>query len=287
MALYTSWKVGGPAAYFAQPQNIKELQEATTWAEEKKMELTILSGGSNVLISDQGIGGLVVQMSKLVGATQHEDGTHLRVTAWVGTPKSDLTKIFLKRKLAPAIFLAGLPGDIGGGVVMNAGVGDQVVPKEFSEIVEWVEVFDLKSKKLKMFKKKDLKWLYRECDGWQPGIVVQVGFVWPLIEVTDVVEKVFAANRNRMQRQPLQLPSCGSVFKNPPNEKAGQLIEKAGLKGYRIGDAEVSEKHANFIVNRGSARAQDIHQIIEHVKAVVYAKFKVSLEAEVIYLGKW
>lgn len=279
--------MGGKARYFAQPQNIKELHDAVNWAEENKQAPTILSGGSNVLISDKGIDGLVVQLSKLTGTSQKEENNYLKITAWAGSPKSDLTKIFLKRKLAPAIFLAGLPGDVGGGVVMNAGVGDQVVPKEFVEIVEWVEVFDLKEKKLKIFQNRDLKWSYRKCEGWQPGIVVQVGFTWPLKEESDVVEKVFAANRNRMKRQPLELPSCGSVFKNPPNDKAGRLIEAVGLKGYRVGDAEVSEKHANFIVNKGGAKAQDIHQVIEHVKAEVLARFQVKLETEVVYLGQW
>ncbi|MDZ4662108.1 MAG: UDP-N-acetylmuramate dehydrogenase [Pseudomonadota bacterium] len=287
LAPFTSWKVGGAAALFSQPQNIGELKELANWAEEKNQSLTILSGGTNVLISDRGIDGLVIQLSNLVGTTQKEDKSHLSVSAFAGTPKSDLTKIFLKKKLAPAIFLAGLPGDVGGGVVMNAGIGDQVIPKEFVEIVEWVEVYDLEQKKLRVYRKDELKWSYRKCEGWQPGVVVQVGFIWPLGEMRDVVEKVFNANRSRAQRQPLQLPSCGSVFKNPLNEKAGHLIESAGLKGYRIGDAEVSEKHANFIVNRGQAKAQDIHQIIEHVKAVVVSKFKVSLETEVVYLGKW
>ncbi len=287
LASYTSWKVGGEAQFFSQPRNLKEIHELVSWSEQKKMPITILSGGTNVLISDNGVSGLVIQLSKLVGVSQTEDKTHLRITAWAGTPKSDLTKIFLKRKLAPAIFLAGLPGDVGGGLTMNAGVGDAIMPKEFSEIVEWVEVFDLASQKLKPYSKDQLKWSYRKCEGWQPGIIVQAGLVWPLQELSDVVDKVFAANRKRMQSQPLQLPSCGSVFKNPPGEKSGQLIEKAGLKGFRIGDAEVSEKHANFIVNKGQAKASDIHQIIEHVKAQVLAKFKVRLETEVVYLGEW
>lgn len=287
LAGLTSWKVGGAAEFFFQPENYKEVTDAVEWAEKNKHKITILGGGSNVLVSDRGITGLVLHFGKLTQLTAKEEDGKLKISAQAGVPKSVLGRAFLKKKLAPAIFLAGLPGDVGGGVVMNAGVGDAVIPKEFVEITEWVEVYRLDQKRFITLSADDLTWSYRKCQGWQPGIIVQAGFHWPLEEVPDIVETVFAANRVRMSKQPLNLPSCGSVFKNPTGDKAGRLIDSCGLKGFQIGAAQVSPKHANFIVNIGGAKATEIDQVIKHVKKTVSEKTKIHLEAEVIYLGDW
>ncbi len=287
LAPYTSWKVGGPADFFFQPQSVRELTDALDWADKDALPLTLLGGGTNVLVSDKGIRGLVLHLGLLSQMSAIEQNGRLVVTAQAGVPKSDLVKIFMKRKLAPAIFLAGLPGDVGGGVVMNAGVGEKIEPREFVEITDWVEILKLDSRKIVRFAKSDLKWDYRKCLGWQPGIVLQAGFSWPLVEIPDLVEKVFAANRARISKQPLNLPSCGSVFRNPDNDKSGRLIESIGLKGFTVGKAQVSPKHANFIVNLGGATASDIHAVISHVRAEVSKNASVELETEVIYLGEW
>jgi UDP-N-acetylmuramate dehydrogenase len=284
---YAWWKIGGPADFFCLPKSPGEVREAVEFASTKGLPLTILGGGTNVLISDAGVEGLVICMRKLSGVTLSEEEGLFRIDALAGTPKSELTKHFLKRKLAPALFLCGLPGDVGGGVVMNAGVGEMIAPREFVEIVEWVEFLDLRSGAIKRKTRDELQWTYRHSTGWEPGIVVRAGIAWPLEPDVDIPKKVTDASKVRRSKQPLELPSCGSTFKNPKDHKAGALIEQSGMKGFRIGGAEVSPKHANFIVNTGGATAKDVDGIIRAVKAKVKERFDVELETEVRYLGRW
>ncbi len=286
---FTSWLVGGPAEHYIAPKTTEELELAYRWGLEKfgTNGVHLLAGGTNVLISDRGVSGLTIHLrwySGIVSETE-EDGC-LKLVALAGTPKSELLKVFLKRQLAPALFLAGLPGDVGGGVVMNAGVSEAVVPREFGEIVEWIEV--IRDQGTSRLPHDQLKWSYRHCHGWDPGIISKVKVRWPLApREPDLLERVRAANKTRMQKQPLDWPSCGSVFVNPLGHKAGQLIESSGLKGYRIGGAEVSKKHANFVINLGGATALDIHQVIVHVQREVQRIHGIELKTEVVYLGNW
>lgn len=289
LADYTSWTVGGPAEYFCLPTNLQELQEAWLWAEQKNLPVTLIGGGSNILVSDQGIKGLVLCLRRFSGTEVKEEAGRLNITAWAGTGKSDLLKIFLKYKLAPSLFLAGLPGDVAGGVVMNAGVGEMITPREFVEITDWLEVLRLNKGKFETqrFTKEQIHWEYRHSKGWTPGIIIRVGVSWPLQPEADILERVKTANKTRLSKQPLDMPSCGSVFKNPEGHKSAQLIDSCGLKGFTIGEAQVSLKHANFIVNTGSARAQDIWAVIQHVRQTVKTKTGVDLTTEVIRLGDW
>ncbi len=284
---YSWWKIGGPADLFCLPQSIEEVQQAVRYAHEKNLPITVLGGGTNVLISDKGIAGLVICLRKLVGVNVSEDAESVRVDALAGSPKSELTKIFLRKKMAPALFLCGLPGDVGGGVVMNAGVGENIKPREFVEIVEWVECVKIPDGTVQRFQKDELQWHYRHSKGWEPGIIVRAGLAWPNEPDDTIPRKVTEATKNRRGRQPLEWPSCGSTFKNPEGHKAGALIEKAGLKGYRVGGAEISTKHANFIINLGHATAADVDRIIHHVQEEVSKRFGVNLETEVRYLGRW
>ncbi len=286
LATYTSWLVGGNAECFAMPENVQELVALQKHAFQKKWSVTVLGGGSNVLISDNGISGLTICLRKLTGTvTQEEDGV-LKITALAGTPKAEILKIFLKYKLSPALFLAGIPGNVGGGVVMNAGVAENFEPREFNQIVKFVEVLKPDGD-LVTYPTESLVWTYRHSHGWQEGIITRVGLHWPMKEDPTILEKVKEANKTRLSKQPLDKPSCGSVFVNPPGMKAAQLIDSCGLKGFTIGGAQVSEKHANFIVNIRSAKAIHIFQVIEHVKATVLKEKGVSLSTEVICLGEW
>lgn len=281
------WKIGGPADFFCLPKTIEDVLAAVRFAEEKKLPITVLGGGTNVLISDQGIEGLTIGLRQFTGAEVQESDGFVRVTALAGTPKSELTKIFLKRKLAPALFLCGLPGDVGGGVVMNAGVAEMIRPREFVELTEWVEWIDLNTKNRVRKPAQDLQWSYRHSSGWQPGIIVRAGLMWPNEPDDTISRKVTEATKVRRSKQPLELPSCGSTFKNPEGHKAGALIDQAGLKGYSRGGAQVSMKHANFIVNNGGATAADVKHIIEHVQNEVKRQFAVDLQCEVKFLGRW
>lgn len=286
LASYTSWLVGGAAQYFALPTNLEELKEAQKFAQDKKLPITILGDGSNVLISDQGIEGLTICLRKLSGTEVREESGRLYISVWAGTGKSELLKIFLKYKLAPALFLAGIPGDVGGGVVMNAGVAESFTPREFYEFVEEIEVLKPDGTVVK-YSSSQLQWDYRHSDGWQPGIITKALISWPLEPDPTILEQVKQANKVRLSKQPLDMPSCGSVFRNPLGHKAAQLIDSCGLKGFRIGDAQVSTKHANFIVNLDKAQATDIWSVIEHVKATVRKEKNVELQTEVVRLGEW
>ena len=281
---WTSWKVGGLAEYLCFPSNLKDLQKAEAWALEKNLSITILSGGTNVLISDEGISGLVIILNKLNLIKTQESQNQIFIQALSGVSKGHLFKIFSQYQLAPALFLCGLPGDVGGGIVMNAGVSYDIHPYEFSQIVDWVEV--LCDGKIKKFEKEELFWDYRSCQGFS-GIIYRVGFKWPNQKIENFHQQVRAVNRKRLSSQPFNHPSCGSVFVNPPNKKAGRLIEQAGLKGFKLGGAEISDKHANFIVNKNQATALDIHQTICHVQKQVKEKFNIQLKTEVRYLGSW
>lgn len=289
LAEYTSWMVGGNAEFFCLPETVEDVQEGVRWAHEKGVPLTFFGGGTNILISDKGLRGLVMCLRRFSGTEVRESNGRLEITAKAGTGKSELLKIFLKHKLAPALFLAGLPGDVGGGIAMNAGVGEAFVPREFVEITDWVEVlrFENGVGQIHRFEKGDIHWEYRHTSGWQPGIVTRVGISWPLTPDPTILEQVKAANKSRLTKQPLELPSCGSVFRNPPGHKAAQLIDGCGLKGFTIGEAQVSLKHANFIVNLGDATAADILGVIEHVKSTVKREKNVELQTEVVRMGEF
>jgi UDP-N-acetylmuramate dehydrogenase len=290
LASYTSWSVGGPADFFCKPRTLEEVKFAQAWALENKHPLTILGGGSNVLVSDRGVPGLVMCLKDLIGLetrVESEEGREIfKVEAWAGTSKSELLKIFLKQKLAPALFLAGIPGDLGGGLVMNAGVAEMFTPREFTEITEWIEVLRPNGQ-VSRLKHGDLKWTYRHMSGWEPGILVRAGLRWPNEPDSSILDQVKNANKVRLSKQPLDLPSCGSVFVNPPGLKAAQLIDSCGLKGYTVGQAQVSLKHANFIVNLGGCTAEEIWSVIRHVKKTVREMKGVDLKTEVIRLGEW
>lgn len=286
LAPYTSWMIGGPAEFFCLPVNIEELRAALAYAKKNSLPITVLGGGSNVLIADQGIKGLSVCLRQLSGATTEIRDNKIFIDCLAGTSKSELLKIFLKNQLAPALFLAGLPGDVGGGVVMNAGVAEMYEPREFMTIVDSIETMNADGE-MRTLSKSELKISYRHTDGWQPDVVTRVKMNWPYIQDTQILSKVREANKVRLSKQPLDLPSCGSVFKNPEGHKSAQLIDQCGLKGFRIGDAEVSKKHANFIVNLDAATATDVWRLILHVQQIVKEKTNVNLITEVIKLGEW
>ncbi len=318
LAPLTSWRVGGVADHLATPTDLGELEAAVAWARERRLPVTVLSGGTNVLVSDRGVRGLTICLRKFsglssrvvrsppprrrpayppresdvdppVGATSPSGG-RLEIECLSGTSKAELLKVFLKHKLQPALFLAGLPGDVGGGVAMNAGVGERIAPREFVEITDWVEVLRWEPDgafRTVRFEAADLDWSYRHCEGWEPGIITRVGLSWDLDGTPGVLSEVRQANLARARKQPLDMPSCGSVFVNPPGTSAGKEIEAAGLKGFAIGGAKVSEKHANFIVNFDEATAGDIAAVIGHVQRTVFEKTGFRLRTEVVYLGEW
>ncbi len=286
LADFTSWQVGGAADYFCMPESIEQMKLALQYANDNNMPFSIIGGGTNVLVSDQGIRGLTICLKKFSQLKIVEDQNEFIIDCLSGTGKSELLKFFLKYKLAPALFLAGLPGDVGGGIVMNAGVAENHNPREFMELVEWIEVMKSDGT-IERIQKSNLKIKYRHTDGWQPHVITNVRLRWPMNPDPDILQKVRDANKIRLSKQPLDMPSCGSVFKNPEGYKAAQLIDQCGLKGFQIGDAQVSLKHANFIVNLDKATAQDTWSVITHVQKTVETLKNVKLTTEVVRLGDW
>ena len=287
---FTSWQVGGSAQYYAAPESLEQLKALMIHAHKNHWPLSILGGGTNVLVSDEGVKGLVLHTHRLNQITSIQEGDQVVVEALCGTLKSEVLKVFMKYHLLPSVFLAGLPGDMAGGVVMNAGVGHRDSPKEFSEIVQEFDVLSLSKEgkvEEKTFSHQEVQWLYRKTKGWQPGIISKVRVCWPNEPDEGVLKAVRWGNKRRKETQPLSEPSCGSVFKNPEGDsvRSGALIESCGLKGARRGGAQVSEKHANFIVNKGGATASDIHELMEYVQKTVKEKHQVELTNEVVYLG--
>lgn len=287
---FNTWLVGGAAEFYSAPTSLDELKAVMVLAYSQKLPMTVLGGGSNVLVSDVGIQGMVIHTHLLNKVEILEEGDNIVIETLTGTPKAEVLKHFLKMRLQPAVFLAGLPGDMGGGVVMNAGVGHKVKPREFCEIVDSFDILRLNENGHVdeiSFSKDQVQWNYRKSLNWQPGIISKVRVRWPNTPNENVLKEVRDGNKRRKDSQPLNMPSCGSVFKNPEGDHAGRLIEASGLKGFSIGGAQVSMKHANFIVNTGGATATDINNLILHIQKTVKEKFNIPLTNEVIYLGVW
>ncbi len=281
-----SWKVGGTADFFCEPENKEDIFLALKWAEENRHPVTLLGQGTNVLVSDKGVRGLTIRLSKLKGMESHEEKGRFYIRALAGTSKADIMQVFAKRLLAPALFLCGLPGDVAGGVVMNAGVGQDIFPKEFKDIVDKLTV--IRDGQTIVVPKEDIKWGYRFSEGWGPGLIYEVDLSWPLKPLPNLPQRLREMALKRAKSQPLQSLSAGSVFKNPETgKKAGALIEECGLKGQKKGPAQISEKHGNFILNKGDAKAMDIHHLIQLIQDKIWQKHNIWLAPEVRYMGEW
>ena len=280
MARYTTFRVGGPADVLVNIASAQEISIALRAAKHAGVPVTVIGNGSNLLVRDGGIRGLVIRIAQPMNEIR-QDGNVLRVQAGAALPS---VAGFAQRSgldgLAP---LSGIPGTLGGGVIMNAGAYDS----DLSQVVTRVDAIALSDGKPLVFEGKHLGFSYRHSAMMDARVVVT--------EVTlrltpgdpgaiaARTEELLAARR---EKQPLDLPSAGSTFKRPEGDFAARLIDAAGLKGLRVGDAQVSEKHAGFIVNLGHASARDILALMDEVKARVLAASGVTLEPEVRILGE-
>ena len=276
MRRHTSWRVGGPAERFYEPASVAELQEILA-ALPRGTALTWLGLGSNLLVRDGGIRGAVIATAALPRELEQLDGD--RVRAGAGLPCALLARQCVRWQLGPAAFFAGIPGTVGGALAMNAGA----FGGETWERVERVTTID-RAGELHDRGRPEYTVGYRSVRGPEGEWFLGATFALAPDGTTASGLKAMLARRNATQ--PLRSPSCGSVFRNPPGDFAGRLIESAGLKGTRVGGAVVSEKHANFIINEGDATAQDIEQLIDLVRARVENQFGVRLELEVRVVGE-
>lgn len=277
MSRYTSWHVGGPADYFFNPRDVADL---SAFLRQLPPEIALywIGLGSNLLVRDGGIRGAVVSTHGALGDLERLSA--MRIRAEAGVPCARIARQCVKWGLGPAEFFAGIPGTLGGALAMNAGAWDGETWRHVAE----VEVIDRQGAR-RIRTPADYQVGYRSvigpADEW--FISAQLEFERRPGVNHSAIAKLL---EKRRETQPIGEWSCGSVFTNPPGGHAARLIETAGLKGFRLGDASVSEKHANFIINHGAARAADIEALIEHVRRTVAQVHHVELTTEVRIVGE-
>lgn len=279
LANLTTFKVGGPAEWFASPRSVSELQACVQWANAEGLPITRLGAGSNLLISDRGLPGLVICTRYLRQAEFDETG---RVTVAAGMPMATLAWKVAKRGWTGLAWTVGIPGTVGGAVVMNAGAHGS----DTQAILVNTQVLNPDGV-LETLTPDQLQFKYRtSLLQTDPRIVTQATFQLEPGHDPAVVRAETAADlEQRRTTQPYHLPSCGSVFRNPQPKSAGWLIEQSGLKGFKMGQAQVAERHANFILNCGGATASDIFNLIRHIQGIVDEKWSLKLRPEVQILG--
>jgi UDP-N-acetylmuramate dehydrogenase len=279
MARLTSLRIGGPADAVAAPADRRELAAVLRVCAAHGLRHHMVGGGFNLLAPDVPLPGVVVQLGRF-RRLEERPGSAIRVEA--GVSHSQVARFCVERGLAGLEFGAGIPGTVGGWLAMNAGIPG----REMRDVVIEVEVMSPTGRHLHHLARERLDFVYRGLRGLAPGSVLVSALlhVFPTRpeRVRTDVERLLA---RRSDTQPLNVPSCGSVFKNPPGDYAGRLIEAAGLKGFRIGGAEISPVHANFIANTGGATAADVLALIREAAARVRASSGVRLEREVRIVG--
>ena len=278
---YTTLRIGGSAEWLSEPKNINELNFLLSWAEKKNISCNIIGAGSNLLINDNKIKGLSLCMRKLNGCDLNPITGEIEVLCGESLPN-------LARKAANAglhglEWAIGIPGTIGGAIVMNAGAQGSCI----AERIKGIRVIPKKGGEPFDMKPKDLDFSYRDSRLQHEELIALSGrFQLDPGHNQEKINRITKLNLNkRTKTQPYHQPSCGSVFRNPEPLKAGQLIENLGLKGIRIGGAEVSKIHANFIINRSNAKASDFKNLITFIQEKIYQAYGVLLDTEVKELG--
>lgn len=278
MSRYTTFRVGGEAECIVVVQTEEELAKLIPYLNQVEQEYFILGNGSNLLVGDKGYRGVIV---KLGGPMEEVHVEGCRVVARAGALLSKVAAAARVNSLTGMEFAAGIPGSIGGAIVMNAGAYDG----EMKQIVQLVRVMDREGQ-IMTLDNDTMEFGYRtSIIKNRPFIVLDVTLQLSEGDEAQIGARMEELARLRKSKQPLEYPSAGSTFKRPEGNYAGKLIMDAGLRGYRIGGAQVSNKHCGFVVNTGNAAAADIREVIEEVQEKVKDKFHVTLESEVIFLG--
>ena len=280
MNRHTTFRIGGPADYFLLPSTAEEVKKILEICKKKELPYFILGNGSNLLVSDEGYRGVIIQLYRNYGGITVE-GTNIRAGA--GALLSQIASAAKNASLTGFEFAGGIPGTLGGAVVMNAGAyGGEMkdVLKEVTVMTEQGEIMTIPAEKLEM--------------GYRTSLVKKAGYL-VLEAVISLkagdVEEIKAIMKDltekRVSKQPLEYPSAGSTFKRPEGYFAGKLIMDAGLRGYQVGGAQVSEKHCGFVINKGNATAADVCGLMKDVQKKVQEQFGVTLEPEVKFLGEF
>lgn len=280
MKEYTSFRIGGPADVMAFPEGEADLRELLTFASAKGFPVFFLGGGTNLLVRDAGIRGIVINLTEGFKDVEWAEG--FAAFAGAGMKLSELVRECAERGLGGLEFAVGIPGTLGGAVVMNAGA----YGGEMKDLVEGVEVMTLKGKK-GFISKNELGFGYRSSKLPPDSAIVRVHLKFTPVEGKAVKKKIDEVRIKRAEKGAIGFPSAGCVFKNPAiGDGAGKLIEEAGLKGVRSGNAVISEKHANYIVNSGDATARDVLSLMALIRDKVFGMKGVVLEPEIKVVGE-
>ena len=274
---HTTYRIGGPADLMIFPKSKMDLIKVVKIINKNKIQLTILGSGSNVLVSDNGIRGAVISLKNSLKQIEVDDNI---LYAECGTMLGTIVRHAIKNNLIGLENLNGVPGTLGGALIMNAGAWGG----EISENLIHVEVINSKSEVQKI-QKKDLNFSYRQSSFNKDDILLSAKFNLKKADKDIIKENFIEAQSGRKKSQPLNKRSAGSLFKNPKNNSAGKLLDEAGLKGFNIRDAKISEKHANFFINDGDASSRDMLMLIKKAHKKVKDKFNVNLALEVKLMG--
>ena len=278
MKNYVHFKVGGPADILLIPENKEQVIKSIEVCKENKIPYFVVGNGSNLLVKDGGIKGVVIKLNEVKNITVLDES----IEAECGAMLKDVSSIALKNSLTGFEFACGIPGTVGGAVFMNAGAYDG----EISHVIESAEIID-DNGDVKVLSNEELKLGYRSSIVMMKNyIVLSAKFRLKHGEVKKIKEIVEDLTCKRESKQPLEYPSAGSTFKRPTGYYAGKLIQDAGLKGFSIGGAAVSEKHSGFVINKNNATAKDILDLIHHIQKEVKQQFGVDLHTEVRIIGE-
>ena len=278
MSEHIYFKVGGPVDILVTPKDVEQVKKTIKLCKENSVPYYVIGNGSNLLVKDGGIRGLVLKISNLDKITVDENC----VKAECGALLKDVSKVALENSLTGFEFACGIPGSVGGAVFMNAGAYNG----EVSQVIKEAEVLD-EVGNIIVLNKEELELGYRTSAVMTRGLVViSATFELAKGEYDKVADRMNTLTQRREEKQPLEYPSAGSTFKRPEGHFAGKLIQDSDLKGFSIGGAAVSQKHSGFVINKGGATAQDILDVIEHVQKTVKEKFGVDLHPEVRIIGE-
>ncbi len=279
MRPYTSFRIGGLCELMAFPKTEAELERILSRSQAQGYPWRVIGAGTNLLVRDGGVEEVLVNLSRTFQQIQlSKDG---EIVAEAGLRLARLVKTCQVQGFSGLEFAAGIPGTVGGAAAMNAGA----MGSDMAAVVERIRGFAAGSGTFQ-WQGKQLKWSYRSLERPPEAVFTNVMFQLIADDPKQIRARIVQGLRERRFRQPLHYPSAGSVFKNPPGRFAGQLIEETGLKGQRIGDAQISDKHGNFIVNRGRARSRDVLALIERVRQAVAERTGIELQLEIEVIGK-
>lgn len=284
MKKHTSFKIGGPAECLIKIQTVEQLKEILDITKQNQIPLTVLGNGSNVLVLDKGIKGIVlkIDIKKLVIEEKEEKEEKIEIIVGSGNKLTELAQKLAQKEITGMEELAGIPGTIGGAIFMNAGAHG----KEMKDIVTQITATDYQGS-VKRFTKEEAEFAYR-TSRFSKGnlIIIEAKFCLEKGKKEEIKQKMSQYLDYRREKQPLEYPSAGSTFKRGTDFVTAALIDQAGLKGYSVGGAQISKKHAGFIINQGNATAKDVIELVNHTKKVIKETFEKQIELEVKVLGE-